>query len=261
MTISRAARSVKTDRGDGKGYQPLINSGSDPALLPVRVLVRPADAATVCEHALAGGASFGVTAGGANPLPTDNALASRHRRGSSEARPREFLQTQYSRNYWSYEPAASGCSWTSLARGVAFNTIARCLELLPGTRGAFMLGSASAASSRSASSTAPGSATWRSTWALEIPAEMRYTSLAGKRRSAGASGQYNVIYGCAEELRGQGGRSSGRPNGRQPGRARFDFAGELERLIPCWRNGDSCEPSDAGILDEAASRDIPFIHL
>jgi cyanophycin synthetase len=87
----------------------------------------------------------------------------------------------------------------------------------------------------------------------------------GKTRSAGATGQYNVIYEFKEE---QVGLEAGRmavalvnhlvaPS--DPAYA-FDLGAELERLIRLAER-QAFGPSTQAIIDEAVSRDIPYIRL
>ena len=87
----------------------------------------------------------------------------------------------------------------------------------------------------------------------------------GKTRSTGTTGQYNVIYEYREEAVGiEAGKLAVRivnhlvaPN--DPAQA-LDYRAELERLIRLAEK-QAFGPSTQAILDEAASRDIPFIRL
>ncbi|HJW21943.1 MAG TPA: cyanophycin synthetase [Candidatus Limnocylindrales bacterium] len=87
----------------------------------------------------------------------------------------------------------------------------------------------------------------------------------GKTRGAGRHGRYNVIYEYREESVGaDAGRMAVRlvnhlvaPD--DPDHA-FDYAAELEHLIRVAER-QAFGPSTQAILDEAASRDIPFIRL
>jgi len=87
----------------------------------------------------------------------------------------------------------------------------------------------------------------------------------GKTRSTGTPGQYNVIYEFREESVGiEAGRMAVAlvnhlvaPN--EPEVA-FDLMAELERLI-LLAERQAFGPSTQAILDEAASRDIPYIRL
>ena len=98
--------------------------------------------------------------------------------------------------------------------------------------------------------------------ALELQRESGAHISRGKTRGAGPAGQYNVIYGYAEE---QVGIAAGNLAVRtvnhlvkaEPG---FDFHAELERLIVLAERRQF-GPSTQAIIDEAVSRDIPFIRL
>jgi cyanophycin synthetase len=87
----------------------------------------------------------------------------------------------------------------------------------------------------------------------------------GKTRGAGREGQYNVIYEFREEAVGiEAGKIAVAlvnhlvaPN--DPA-FEFDYQAELERLIRLAEK-QAFGPSTQAILDEAASRDIPFIRL
>jgi cyanophycin synthetase len=87
----------------------------------------------------------------------------------------------------------------------------------------------------------------------------------GKTRGAGTEGQYNVIYQYREESVGlAAGEIAVRlvnhlvaPN--DPVQA-FDYIDELERLI-LLAERQAFGPSTQAILDEAASRDIPYLRL
>jgi cyanophycin synthetase len=111
------------------------------------------------------------------------------------------------------------------------------------------------------------------TWAGHIAEHvaLEFQNLAGtevrhgKTRSAGPHGQYNCIYEYREE---QVGLEAGRmavalvnhlvaPD--DPG-VFFDFAPELERLI-LLAERQAFGPSTQALIDEAVSRDIPFIRL
>jgi cyanophycin synthetase len=87
----------------------------------------------------------------------------------------------------------------------------------------------------------------------------------GKTRGTGVDGQYNVIYEFREETVGiEAGKIAVAlinhlvaPN--DPTFA-FDYRAELERLIRLAEK-QAFGPSTQAILDEAASRDIPFLRL
>jgi cyanophycin synthetase len=87
----------------------------------------------------------------------------------------------------------------------------------------------------------------------------------GKTRSAGADGQYNVIYEFREETVGlEAGKLAVRIVNHlvAPGdpEQALDFIEELESLIRLAER-QAFGPSTQAILDEAASRDIPFLRL
>jgi cyanophycin synthetase len=87
----------------------------------------------------------------------------------------------------------------------------------------------------------------------------------GKTRSAGTTGQYNVIYEFGEEAVGQeAGVFAVRIVNHlvapgDPAQA-LDYIEELERLIRLAER-QAFGPSTQAILDEAASRDIPYLRL
>ncbi|HSH21387.1 MAG TPA: cyanophycin synthetase, partial [Candidatus Caenarcaniphilales bacterium] len=85
----------------------------------------------------------------------------------------------------------------------------------------------------------------------------------GKTRSAGAYGQYNMIYEYREE---QVGLEAGRlavalvNHLVAPAEVELDFPAELERLI-LLAERQAFGPSTQALIDEAVSRDIPWIRL
>jgi cyanophycin synthetase len=87
----------------------------------------------------------------------------------------------------------------------------------------------------------------------------------GKTRGAGQEGRYNVVFEYREEAVGiEAGRMAVRlvdhlVAPKDPEQA-FDYRGELERLIRLAER-QAFGPSTQAILDEAASRDIPFLRL
>jgi cyanophycin synthetase len=98
--------------------------------------------------------------------------------------------------------------------------------------------------------------------AIELQRESGAQVYRGKTRGSGAPGRYNVIYGYWEE---QVGLAAGRIAVRlvnhlvQPD-PDFDLVDELDGLIRLAERR-AFGPSTQAILDEAASRDIPFIRL
>jgi cyanophycin synthetase len=87
----------------------------------------------------------------------------------------------------------------------------------------------------------------------------------GKTRGAGTTGQYNVVYEYREETVGiEAGKIAVAlvnhlVSPDDPAFA-FDYVAELERLIRLAEK-QALGPSTQAILDEAASRDIPFLRL
>jgi cyanophycin synthetase len=98
--------------------------------------------------------------------------------------------------------------------------------------------------------------------ALQLQREAGGEQRRGKTRSAARRGQYNVIYGYGDE---QVGVAAGRLAVRlinhlvqpDPG---FDFDAELERFI-LQAERTAFGPSTQAIIDEAATRDIPWLRL
>ena len=86
----------------------------------------------------------------------------------------------------------------------------------------------------------------------------------GKTRGAGTVGQYNVVYEFREELVGiEAGKFAVRIVNHLVDPASdpdLDYLAELEALIRLAERA-AFGPSTQAILDEAASRDIPFIRL
>ena len=168
-------------------------------------------------------------------------------------------------NYWSYEPAirmlvdlGSLEHWPSNAL-TGFND--GLLEMLPGLQ------------EHSCSLGRPGGFLERlkdGTWlghvaehvALELQRETGTHIPRGKTRSAGRPGQYNVIYGYREESVGlAAGRLAVRlVNHLVQAEEGFDFLAELEGLIRLSERR-AFGPSTQALIDEAATRDIPWIRL
>jgi cyanophycin synthetase len=85
----------------------------------------------------------------------------------------------------------------------------------------------------------------------------------GKTRSAGPNGQYNVIYEFGEESVGvEAGRLAVALVNHlvDPVAAPFDLGAELEKLI-LLAERSAFGPSTQALIDEAVSRDIPYIRL
>jgi cyanophycin synthetase len=98
--------------------------------------------------------------------------------------------------------------------------------------------------------------------ALELQRETGAHISRGKTRSAGETGRYNVIYGYWEETVGvEAGKLAVRiVNHAVKAEKDFDFLAELERLIKLAERR-AFGPSTQAIIDEAASRDIPWMRL
>jgi cyanophycin synthetase len=99
--------------------------------------------------------------------------------------------------------------------------------------------------------------------ALELQSVAGTEAHLGKTRSAGAHGQYNVIYEYREEEVGlaAGRLAVGLANHLvAPDAVEFDFGGQLEQLIRLAER-QAFGPSTQALLDEALSRDIPWIRL
>jgi len=178
-----------------------------------------------------------------------------------------ILETQVFRgpNYWSYDPCVrllvdlgSLEHWPSNSLEGFTEAL---LELLPGLR------------DHSCSRGRPGGFVERleeGTWlghvaehaALELQRETGAHTYRGKTRSAADPGTYNVIYGYGEERVGlEAGRLAVRlVNHLVQAEEGFDFLKELEALI-LLADRRAFGPSTQALIDEAASRDIPFIRL
>ncbi len=197
------------------------------------------------------------------------------RRAKSEpadAKPRarpdlRIVETQVFRgpNYWSYDPAirllvdlGSLEHWPSNALPGFVDGL---LEMLPGVgEHSCSLGRRGGFRERLADGT------WAGHVAEHIAIELQRESGAhvyrGKTRSTGEPGRYNVIYGYWEE---QVGLEAGRlavdlVNHLVKPRKEFDFLAELEALIRLAERR-AFGPSTQAIVDEASSRDIPWIRL
>ena len=178
-----------------------------------------------------------------------------------------IVETQVFRgpNYWSYEPAIRLLVDLGSLEHWPSNTIPRfnerLLELLPG------VGEHSCSLGRRGGFREHlVDGTWAGHVAEHIAIELQRESGAhvyrGKTRGTGEPGRYHVIYGYGEE---QVGLEAGRLAVRlvnhlvKPDRD-LDFPAELERLI-LLAERRAFGPSTQAIVDEAASRDIPWIRL
>jgi cyanophycin synthetase len=178
-----------------------------------------------------------------------------------------IVQTQVFRgpNYWSYDPCIRLLVDLGSLEDWPSNTLPgfteALLDVLPGL------------AEHSCSVGRPGGFIERlkeGTWlghvaehiALELQRETGTHIPRGKTRSAGEPGIYNVIYGYGEE---QVGLAAGRLAVRlinhlvQPEEG-FDFLAELEDLIRLAERR-AFGPSTQALVDEAVSRDIPWIRL
>ncbi len=178
-----------------------------------------------------------------------------------------IVETQVFRgpNFWSYEPAIRMLVDLGSLEEWPSNTIPgfneRLLELLPGVgEHSCSLGRRGGFRERLEDGTWLGHVAEHV--ALELQRETGAHIYRGKTRSADGPGRYNVIYGYAEE---RVGREAGTLAVRlvnhlvKPEKG-FDFEAELERLI-LLAERRAFGPSTAAIVDEAASRDIPWIRL
>src|SRR5918911_991164 len=168
-------------------------------------------------------------------------------------------------NYWSYEPAIRMLVDLGSLEHYPSNTIPAfnhaLLDMLPGLK------------DHTCSLRRPGGFIERlrdGTWAghvaehvaLELQRQVGWQIARGKTRSAGKPGQYNVIFGYVEE---QVGIAAGRMAVRlvnhlvQP-EPEFDFVKELERLV-LLAERVAFGPSTQALIDEAVSRDIPYLRL
>jgi cyanophycin synthetase len=221
-----------------------------------------------------------VTAKAANPNPPSDRRGAGATRATRQRAKREpaskkpalspdltVVQTQVFRgpNYWSYEPCirmlvdlGSLESWPS-------NTIPgfnrKLLKLLPG------VGEHSCSVGKSGGfKERLEDGTWLGHVAEHVALELQRESGAhisrGKTRGAGSPGQYNVIYGYAEERVGTraGALAVRLVNHLVKAEPGFDFEAELERLI-LLAERRQFGPSTQAIIDEALSRDIPWIRL
>jgi cyanophycin synthetase len=196
----------------------------------------------------------------------------RAKREPAEVKPKPkpdltIVETQVFRgpNYWSYEPAIRLLVDLGSLEDWPSNTLPGfvdgLLELLPGVgEHSCSLGRRGGFRERLVDGT------WAGHVAEHIAIELQRESGAhvyrGKTRGTGEPGRYNVIYGYWEE---QVGLEAGRLAVRlvnhlvEPDKE-LDFQAELERLI-LLAERRAFGPSTQAIVDEAASRDIPWIRL
>jgi cyanophycin synthetase len=177
------------------------------------------------------------------------------------------VQTQVFRgpNYWSYEPAIRLLVDLGSLEDWPSNTIPGFTEgllaVLPGVgEHSCSLGKRGGFRERLADGTWVGHVAEHV--ALELQRESGAHVYRGKTRSAGEPGRYHVIYGYWEEQVGvEAGKLAVRlVNHLVKKEAGFDFREELERLIRLAERR-AFGPSTQALLDEAASRDIPYLRL
>jgi cyanophycin synthetase len=178
-----------------------------------------------------------------------------------------ILQTRVYRgpNLWSYEPAVHLVVDLGSLEDYPTNTIPGfidgLLEALPGValhscsrghRGGFL--------ERLKEGTWLGHVAEHT--ALQLQKEAGHEIRRGKTRGTGVRGQYNVIYGYVDEQVGlaAGALAVRLVNHLVRADPEFDFDAELERfLLRAQRTAFG--PSTQAILDEAVSRDIPWLRL
>ncbi|MGA9160150.1 MAG: cyanophycin synthetase [Actinomycetota bacterium] len=177
------------------------------------------------------------------------------------------VETQVFRgpNYWSYDPAIRLLVDLGSLEDWPSNTIAGfidgLLEMLPGiAEHSCSLGRRGGFGERLKEGTWLGHVAEHI--ALELQRESGAHVYRGKTRSAGEPGRYNVIYGYWEERVGlaAGELAVRLVNQLVEPAEDFDFLVELERLI-LLAERRAFGPSTQAIVDEAASRDIPWIRL
>jgi len=178
-----------------------------------------------------------------------------------------LVETQVFRgpNYWSYDPCIRLLVDLGSLEEWPSNTIPlfneRLLELLPGVgEHSCSLGRRGGFRERLADGTWVGHVAEHI--AIELQRESGAHVYRGKTRSAGEPGRYNVIYGYWEERVGlaAGELAVRLVNHLVKAEKDFEFPLELERLI-LLAERRAFGPSTQAILDEASSRDIPFIRL
>ena len=200
-----------------------------------------------------GAGSSAATKSGAKPLPTLRIMDTRVLRGP---------------NYWSRQPVVKMLVDLGVLESFPSNTIPGFVDGLLAWMPS-LEDHACSLNRRGGFVTRLKDGTWVGHIAEHVALELQ--NLAGtqvhhgKTRSAGATGQYNVIYEYREEAVGiEAGKVAVRLVNhlvapRDPEQA-FDYVAELEALI-LLAERQAFGPSTQAILDEAASRDIPFLRL
>jgi cyanophycin synthetase len=179
----------------------------------------------------------------------------------------KIVQAQVFRgpNYWSYEPCIRMLVDLGSLEEWPSNQIPGftegLLELLPGVADhSCSLGRKGGFGERLVDGTWLGHVAEHV--ALELQRETGAHISRGKTRGTGETGRYNVIYGYWEETVGvEAGKLAVRVVNHlvRPEKG-FDFLAELERLIKLAERR-AYGPSTQAIIDEAASRDIPWMRL
>jgi cyanophycin synthetase len=179
----------------------------------------------------------------------------------------KIVETQVFRgpNYWSYEPCVRLLVDLGSLEDWPTNTLPgfteALLQMLPGVgEHSCSLGRRGGFRERLEEGTWLGHVAEHV--ALELQRESGAHVFRGKTRSADGPGQYNVIYGYWEERVGvEAGRIAVRLlNHLVEPEPEFNFLGELEWLI-LLAERRAFGPSTQALIDEAATRDIPWIRL
>jgi len=179
----------------------------------------------------------------------------------------KIVETQVFRgpNYWSYEPCVRLLVDLGSLEAWPSNTLPgfteALLQMLPGVgEHSCSLGRQGGFRERLEEGTWLGHVAEHV--ALELQRESGAHVFRGKTRSADGPGQYNVIYGYWEERVGvEAGRIAVRLlNHLVEPEPEFNFLGELEWLI-LLAERRAFGPSTQALIDEAATRDIPWIRL
>jgi cyanophycin synthetase len=209
--------------------------------------------------------------------PTTQATRSRaaHRAAKNEAASKKpparadlkILESRVFRgpNFWSYEPCIRLLVDLGSLEHWPSNTLKgfnqALLEMLPGLKDhSCSLGRAGGFVERLKDGTWLGHVAEHA--ALELQRESGAHIFRGKTRSASRPGQYNVIFGYQEESVGlAAGQLAVRLVNHlvEPEEA-FDFLAQLEGLIRLAEQR-AFGPSTQALIDEAMSRDIPWIRL
>ena len=243
--MAKAVTGAKTPAAAAKPPRSATTRTATSAAKPAKP-ARPASAAARTK-------GNGTEAGAAGPLPTLRILDTRVLRGP---------------NYWSRQPVVK--MLVDLGVLEQFPTtkvpgfVDGLLEWMPSLED-----HACSLNRRGGFITRLHDGTWMGHVAEHIALELQ--NLAGtqvrhgKTRSTGTDGQYNVVYEFNEEAVGlEAGKLAVRIVNHlvaptDPDHA-LDYLAELERLI-LLAERQAFGPSTQAILDEAASRDIPFLRL